>query len=234
MLVLCGPYEFLADDPWLYGPYAGPEAHNTLPTAPEARTAHAAYTLLGVDAGWLSGKAAQWLKKDAGSLPRGFSMAGATPLARTIDTAIGSIGIVFFPEGPAPGKGPSPEQERAVLEAGRSLRGKCTLILGISPWGYVGERDFLPKAEGVFNVILGGGEGVGFSHSLSNKAPGVLWLRPDSQGRAVNLLNILTLPSKSTPYLWREDVTFTANLEWLDGTYRSDPAMEKIVGKPKR
>lgn len=234
LLALCGPYEFLADDPWRYGPYADAQSHDAAPPAPEARTALAAYTLLRVDAGWLSAKAAQWLKKGAGSVPRGFSEIGTAPRTRTVDTAIGTIGIVFFPEGPVPGKAPDPAQEQAVLEAGRSLKERCALVLGISPWGYVGERDFLPKAEGVFNVILGGGEGVGFGHSLSNKGPGVLWLRPDSQGRAVNILEIHTLPSRGVPYVWREEQTFSARLEWLDEKYRSDPAMEKIVGAPER
>lgn len=200
-----------------------------MPGAQESKTALAAYSLIKTDMGWLSSKAARWFRQIADATPPGFSVVGATPVSRTISTPIGLVGIVLFPEGHTQGKEPTPEQEQSVLAAGRGLKNRCSLIIGISPWGYSGERDFLPKAVGVFNVIMGGGEGVGFSHSLSNKLPGLLWLRPDTQGRAVNVLEIRALPD--TNLIWRENVNFRARLDWLDDEVRPDPAMVKIVGE---
>lgn len=228
-LKLAGPYEFLADDPWLYGPYAAEGKNAGLPGAGESKTALAAYALLQADVGWLSPRAARWFHQSTGATPPGFSEVGATPVSRTISTPIGLVGIVLFPEGSVQGKGPEQQQEQAVLAAGRALKDRCSLVIGISPWGYAGERDFLPKAEGVFHVIMGGGEGVGFSHAISDKRPGLLWLRPDTQGRAINVLEILTLPGKD--FAWRENVTFRAKLDWLDDEVRPDPAMEQIVGQ---
>lgn len=233
MLVLAGPYEFLADDPWLYGAYASEEAKKGMPTAPEAQTSFAAHKLLRVDAGWLSEKAAAWFKQATGALPPGYSVVRSSPVSLKVDTSIGTVGIVLFPEGPIQGKSPTPEQEQSALAAGRALKQRCSIIVGISPWGFVGERDFLPKADGIFNVIMGGGEGVGFSHTVTDKRPDILWLRPDTQGRAVNILEILELPKRGATFAWRENTTFRARLEWLDDSYPPDSAMLKIVGSPE-
>ncbi len=181
--------------------------------------------------GWLSPGAAAWFKQSAGATPPGFSEVGAEAVSRVISTPVGKIGVVLFPEGPVQGKGPAPEQEQRALAAGRGLRDQCALVIGISPWGYVGERDFLPKAAGVFNIIMGGGEGVGFAHSLSDKRPGLLWLRPDTQGRAVNVLEIRQLPGKN--FAWKENGNFKAQLEWLTDDVRPDPAMLRIIGEPE-
>lgn len=183
-----------------------------------------------MDAGWLSPKAARWLRKAAGAIPAGYHEVNAEPVVRVLNTPAGAVGIVLFPEGPTPGKGPTPDLEQKVLAAGRTLRERTLAVLGVSPWGYVGERDFLPKAEGVFTCILGSGEGVAFSHSLSEKNPGILWLRPDGQGRAVNILEFLQLPVPGSAMRWREGVTFNARLDFLGGAYPPDPKMAKIIG----
>jgi hypothetical protein len=180
--------------------------------------------------GWISPKAAHWLQNATGGIPARYHIVTTEPVARVINTPIGAVGIVLFPEGPTPGKGPTPEMERKVLNAGRALREKTLLVIGISPWGFVGERDFLPKAEGTFACILGSGEGVAFPHSVSKKNPGILWLRPDSQGRAVNVLEFLQLPAPGGTMQWREGITFNADLDFLDDSCAPSREMEKIIG----
>lgn len=201
-----------------------------MPGKAEARQALAAHNLLNVDAGWLSPKAAQWLREGAGGIPKGYHPVQADPVTRVLNTPAGPIGLVFFPQGPAPGKKPTAEIEQKALAAGRALRSTTRIVLGVSPWGYVGERDFLPKAEGVFTCILGSGEGVAFPFSLSDAHPGILWLRPDGQGRAVNVLEFLQLPSQGVAMQWREGITFNASLDFLDSDCPTDPAMLTIVG----
>lgn len=227
--MLAGPHEFLADNPFLYGHHAKGEAKNSLPPPSEAAKALAAYRLLAFDAGWLSARSGRWLQEGGGGLPSGFELVEAAPVSRVLQSPLGPIGLVLFPEGPTPGKSPTPEQRALVLEAGRKLAPNCVLVIGISPWGYVGERDFLPEARGVFSCIFGGGEGVGFGFSVPEKSPDVLWLRPDSQGRAVNVLELFALPAKGAP--WKEGQHFEAWLEFLDDSFRADPAMLNIVGQ---
>lgn len=225
--MLAGPYEFLVDNPFKYG--GGGE-----PAPEEAKLALAAYKLLHVDAGWLSARAAAWLKKAAGGIPPRFAEMRAKPVSRTIDTVIGPVGVVLFPEGPAPGKGPGPGQEEAVLAAAKALQKTCVMVVGISPWGSVAERAFLPKAQGVFTCLLGGGEGVAFSSSSVNTAPGVIWSRPDPQGRAVNMIEFYTLPQKNGAFTAKEGVSFASHLQFLDASCPSLPSMQRLIGDPPR
>lgn len=179
----------------------------------------------------MSARAAHWLRQEGGVLPSGHLEVGPDPLVRILDTQAGKIGVVLFPEGRQPGREPDARTVDKVLQAGRSLNGKVRLVVGVSPWGYRGERDFLRQAEGVFGCILGGGEGIGFDYSLK-ESPKVLWIRPDSQGRAVNILELLELPTLDKAPQWKENSTFRAFLEFLDEKFPGDPAMQAIVGDP--
>jgi len=229
-LIIAGPYEFLPDNPFLYGIHAIDK--NARPPAESAYVALAAYNLLNVDLGWLSKKSAEWLRRNAGDIPRGFVEVGSEPITRLLDSPVGSIGFVLFPEGLEPGRSPTPKQIAAVMVAGKSLKNKAVMVVGVSPWGYVGEQDFLPEAQGVFDCILGGGEGVGFSSVNPQNAPGVLWLRPDAGGRAINILELFAKPRTGQKMKWTERTTFGAHLEFLGNNRPSDPAMLRVVGNP--
>jgi len=229
-LIIAGPYEFLPDNPFLYGIHAG--NRKALPPAESARVALAAYNLLNVDLGWLSKKSAEWLRRNAGDIPRGFVEVGSEPITRLLNSLAGPVGFVLFPEGPEPGRSPTPKQVAAVVAAGKSLKEQAVMVVGISPWGYVGERDFLPAAQGVFDCILGGGEGVGFPSAVPQKTPGVLWIRPDASGRAVNMLELFAKPQIGQKIEWIERTTFSAGMEFLGNNRPSDPAMLRVVGSP--
>jgi hypothetical protein len=227
-LVIAGPYEFTADDPFRFG-HLAEKGRNALPPAAEAVFTRKLHAMLGVDAGWISHKAAEWMKKYAGGIPAGYLEIGKAPRGTILRTPIGPVGIVFFPEGDVPGKGPAPEQKRQVLESGRELRGQVRLLLGVSPWGLVAEKSFLPEAGGIFDGILGGGEGVGFGFSLAEKVPGLIWLRPDGKGRAVNVLELYAARDDDTPFLGEEGKTFDARLDFMGEDVSPDRAALDLI-----
>jgi len=214
----------------LYGIHA--KSKNASPPAESARVALAAYNLLNADLGWLSKKSAEWLRRNAGGIPRGFVEVGSEPVTRLLDSPVGPLGFVLFPEGPKPGRSPTPKQIATVVAAGKSLKDQAVMVVGISPWGYVGERDFLPEAQGVFDCILGSGEGVGFPSAVPQKTPGVLWIRPDAAGRSINLLELYVKPQIGQKTAWIERTTFGASLEFLGNNRPPDPAMLRVVGSP--
>ena len=229
-LIIAGPYEFLPDNPFLYGIHTLDK--RALPPAESARVALTAYNLLNVDIGWLSKKSAEWLRRNTGDIPRGFVEVGSEPITRLLESTAGTLGFVLFPEGPEPGRSPTPKQIAAVIAAGKSLKDKAVMVVGISPWGYIGERDFLPAAQGVFDCILGSGEGVGFPSAVPQKTPSVLWIRPDGAGRSVNILELFVKPQIGQKIEWIERTTFGASLEFLGNNHPSDPAMLRVVGSP--
>ncbi|MDR1686746.1 MAG: hypothetical protein LBR82_10005 [Desulfovibrio sp.] len=228
-LVLAGPYEFTADDPFRFGHLAEKGRNAAPPAAAEAVFARKLQAMLQVDAGWISRSAAGWLKTAGAGIPAGYVEIDREPRDKILQSPAGPVGIVFFPEGPVPGKGPTPEQERQVLERGKKLRGQVPLLLGVSPWGLVAEKSFLPKAGGIFDCILGGGEGVGFAFSLAEKIPGLIWLRPDGKGRAVNVLELNRMPDGKTPFAWEEGRTFNARLDFMGERVPADKAALELI-----
>jgi hypothetical protein len=227
-LVLAGPYEFTVDDPLRFGRLAE-KGRNAVPPPAEAVFARKLQAMLQADAGWISRGAAAWLNNAAGGVPAGYLEVDRKPRDKILRTPAGPVGIVFFPEGPVPGKGPTPDQERQVLEKGEKLRGQVPLLLGISPWGLVAEKNFLPRAGGIFDCILGGGEGVGFGFSLAEKVPGLIWLRPDGKGRAVNVLELNRMPDGKTPFVWEEGRTFNARLDFMGESVPADKAALELI-----
>ncbi|MDR2123842.1 MAG: hypothetical protein LBP38_02520 [Desulfovibrio sp.] len=228
-LVLAGPYEFTADDPLRFGHLAEKVRNAAPPPAAEAVLARKLQAALRVDAGWISRSAAAWLNKAAGGVPAGYLEIGEEPRDKIVQTPAGPVGVVFFPEGPVPGKGPRPEQARQVLERGRKLRAQVPLLIGISPWGLVAEKNFLPEAGGIFDCILGGGEGVGFGFSLAERIPGLIWLRPDGKGRAVNVLELNRMPDGKRPFAWEEGRTFNARLDFMGENVPADKAALELI-----
>ncbi len=247
--MLAGADEFVADGLVPTGAFVLPAAQKPSQAAPaalanpaapvypareKAALALKAYNYLKVDAGRLSPYTAGWLKKSAGAVPSGFSVVDDAPVAVSMNTRAGVVGVLFFPVGKNPGRTPTEEQFAQVVKAGNKLKFSSDLVIGVSPWGMQGERDFLPHAQGVFDCLLGAGEGPGFAQSISGSAPGVLWARPDTSGRAVNVIEIMELPTRGQAGNWLEGITFKASLTYLEMKLAPDRGMIGIIGEPPK
>lgn len=243
LLELVGSDEFVSDGLSPTGAFVMPAATRAqagtvrrpetpiYPAQDRAVLAVKAYSYLKVDAGRLSPFTAGWLKKAAGSLPAGFLTVDTEPVAKAFNTPAGIVGVLFFPTGDEPGRTPSAAQMQATRKAGHKLKDSCDLVVGISPWGMQAEKEFLPMAQGVFDCLLGGGEGPGFAQSVNRSAPGVLWSRSDVNGRALCVIDVLELPARAQAADWLEGVTFRASLTYLEGKQAPDRGMIKIIGE---
>ncbi len=241
MLVLVGVDEFVTDGLMPNGAFGSStgakpaaKADPIYPAKEKATLALKAYDYLKVDAGRISPYTAKWLKKTVGDIPAGFSIVDDDPRSVTLKTKAGEIAILFFPVGENPGRTPSEDQYEEVLKAGRKLKFSADLVIGISPWGMKAEHDFLTRAQGVFDCLLGGGEGPAFAQSINGVAPGVLWARSDVSGRAINVITIQELPPHGQPGNWLEGVTFKASLTYLEAKQTPDQGMVGIVGQPPK
>lgn len=238
VLVIAGPDEFLADAPrytrktktGTAQPQDTPE--DARPPAMEAPLSLAAHMALHVDAGFMSPRAAAWMEDNAGATPPGFHVVQSTPVSRLIPSPAGPIGVVFFPHGQGEAGIPTETQIKSVLAAGTALRAKAVLLIGVSPWGYDAEKSFLRQGEGIFHLLLGGGDGMPFAQAIATECPSILWSRPDSMGRAITDISLLELPPSATSggrAQWLEGISFKARLVFLDDSYPSDPQMRQIL-----
>lgn len=183
-----------------------------------------------VDDGFLSPAAAAWFRQHAGSLPPGYREVQDTP-ATLVHTANGlRVAVVFFPPLRKGVDDPTPEAVRDALAAGRKARSAADLVIGVSPWGSLNERDMLPRCEGVFDILFGGGSGSAFDGSLDDVAPGVLWARPERDGKGVNVVDVLALPSPGVPNDWVQGITIATRIIMLSDTVARDPAVEAVIG----
>lgn len=218
-LVIGGPNEFYADRP----------------EADEERAAeigpalHAAFGRMPYTAVYISSAAmADFQKHGLPPLPNGVPVADkpVTELfrARGMITA-----CVFLPAG-ANGDGtPTPEQVLAAQAAAREAAARADVVIGVSPWGMRAENLLAPSLAGYFHIILGGGVGIAVPGQASGDAgaPGPLWVRSDRRGRAINVVDIFSLPAAGGA--WLDGVHFSSRLVFLEPELPEDSAVENDI-----
>ena len=233
-LYLAGSEEFLSDldTKRLTSPEWNKNApinlHNESQKARRLVTGH---SRLGTSVGYLLPEESDWLIEYAGKIPPGFQKVASEPVSTILSTPHGKVGIVLFPKGTENNGLPSEAQIQAVLDTGKSLRDKASLIIGISPWGNVGEYRFIPKADGIYSILFGGGNGLSYTYSTEFSTSSLLWVRSEFQGRAVNFLDIYEMPAPGHLPSWQEGISFIAGQTFLFLRLPPDQGMEKAIGK---
>lgn len=158
--------------------------------------------------------------------PRGWhSPQDKEPVSVILDTPGGKVGVVIFPEAKKAGEAPGEDISRAVSRAAKELRPQVKLVIGVSPWGVTAENEFLEQARPDLDVLLGSGDGVGFSAKNAN-GNRTLWMHSYTKGRALYVLNILDWPVEKN-FKWDVDKNFTTQAIILEDHYAPDPEMEK-------
>lgn len=223
-LFIAGPYEFSPDQP--ENPRKDTQGE---PSEKQARKALKVQDYLKPDAGWLSPASGKWFLKHTGRTPEKYIPVEKAPEILLLERAQVRVGLVFFPEGSAEKKAPTRDETRAVLAAAESLKEKADLIIGVSPWGFALEQEFIEAARGAFSLILGGGTGIGFSHTTLSTTPETLWSRPDPGGRSVNIIEFFERPATGTPFYWIDGISFKAWQEPLGPSSPPDIGMQKII-----
>jgi hypothetical protein len=211
---IAGPYELLsADTP-------PPPAQNVWPALSKA------FARLNYSAGCVSPAEAKALADQGLPLPPGWQTLGKEVLSQVIETPGGNIGVLFFPAVSVPEAGPSPEVMAKIAREAKKLRPSVKLLVGVSSWGVYAERIYLEKAGPVLDVLLGGGDGVGFS---ARPAAGgrTVWMHSYSQGKAVYELNVLAWPG-GAGFAWEPETRFTSRAILLDQTLAPEPEMEAL------
>lgn len=225
-LVVIGPGEFWADE--ARKPVSPGELERSLVRPEDFLRAYDRFSAQGV---YLSPRAQKWLGKLSADLPPNYIKMQSRPLSRVIPLDGRSVGLVFFPQ--ADGKRPNEiaAAYAEALEAGRALRREVDLLVGVSPWGIDAERPFAEKAQGLYHVLLGGGSGFGFDSVVVGEAGGVIWVRPEDQGRTVNRIEILAWPEGAAPH-WEPEANFRADMLPLGPSVPSDPEIARIFPQP--
>jgi hypothetical protein len=98
--------------------------------------------------------------------------------------------------------------------------------VGVSPWGVLGESEYLENAKPVLDILLGSGSGVGFSGKPSANGR-TLWMHTYNKGKAVYAVDVLSWPG-SKDFKWEAGSTFTSQAVILDDTFTPAPEIEAL------
>ncbi|MEW5774238.1 MAG: hypothetical protein AB1916_12030 [Thermodesulfobacteriota bacterium] len=206
------------------GPYEFTPVVVRRPGSPDlARALAQAYGLLGYDLGAVTPQEAEWLAAAGASLPGAWRRLDDKPHTVLIDRDGVKVAAVLFP---AVDAARDPAAFEAALqavraEAGRS-RSRAALVVGVSPWGERAEGKFLEAAPGAVDVLLGGGQAMGYG--VRPAAGGrTVWVRPPFDGRGVVVFDLLALP-RGPERAWKPGEHYAAEVRMLEQSIPQDPA----------
>ena len=220
--MVIGPGEFWADED--KQPTTNDELAKSL-IAPENFLR--AYDRFGSQGIYVSPKAQAWLGSKADNLPSNYILTGQAPLTRIVPLAGQNIALVYLPYTDKTAPADMTDEYKAALAAGRAAAQEARLVIAVSPWGSKLERAFSAQAEGIFHIILGGGPDYGFASSTVGDMEGLLWTRPEDQGRSVNVIEVLAWPAPAA-HRWEYGVNYEAYIKLLGHSIPPDPVIADI------
>lgn len=133
------------------------------------------------------------------------------------------LGVVIFPARP---ETPQRAFQETASRAQR-LHQTCDLVLGVSSWGKQLEHDFLVQAPGAVDILQGSGSGGPLPFRLPNDRKTV-WVRPYSEGKTVQRLDILDLP-RDTPTTWNKGRNIALRLVSLNEDMPENAAVAQTL-----
>lgn len=187
-----------------------------------------AYGMLGYDIFLLSPADATVLNSAKVQTPRAWQPPLDAPALVERDVPGGRLAFVLFPDsGQA-----DPGMEKRLVDYARNLRAKGTynLVIGVSTWGETRESAFIDRAEPVFDIILGSGEGPGYS-GLYLRDNRVLWVRAFTKGKNVHTVTIPALPAPGEKVVWAPEQSVRTLAQPLGDNFASAPDIQAIFSQ---
>ncbi|NLW82067.1 MAG: hypothetical protein GXY42_10400 [Desulfovibrionales bacterium] len=201
--------------------FAGVAGASNRPPAEIAKAARA-YAMLPYDAVLLAPADLQVLKE--GNVPSSpaWKNPGPAPEVLERDVPEGKLAFILFPQES------DKEEETSALAEKLRQSGKFNLIVGVSTWGSARETAFINSKGSVFDIILGSGEGPGYTglYMADNQ---VLWVRPFGKGMGVNSVIIPAMPRPGKKIVWEPESTVLTRNTPLNDAVTADPQIRAAL-----
>jgi hypothetical protein len=196
-----------------------------------------AFAQLGYDFGVLSSTEAKQLMHsnqgpDQQNIPSGWKLFSSQPQTAVLNHQGIRLGLILFPEAKALSADSS--RKNAVFDhLGQTILALddfCDLTIGLSPWGFNIEQDFLHSDAYAPALLLGSGSGPAILGKLGNNDR-TLWLRPFSRGRAVQVVSLPNPEERSWKDQWKIEDNVHIEFLVLDDTIATNKEMEDLLKK---
>jgi hypothetical protein len=215
VLILAGGYEF--------EPYGHDQEAPVPQSLPFLAKVH---ELMGYDAAILTPLEEHALAAAKAPLPKSFTLVD-TVKTRVLKVGDADIGLVMAPPLKSERMPPSLEEMNAVIDAAKALKPKVKLLIALTPWGIVPEKQLIDLGAGVFHVVLGSGQGSGLTGRLDADGR-TAWVRAFMKGKALSEIRILAWPA-GDDFKWISNQTVLFGAKALDDRYPEDQAVVDML-----
>ena len=200
-----------------------------LPATDVVRSLIKAYNLMEYDIGFVPKEEARALAKvsaDLGPWQQSYGEAPVTVL--TTDTG-DKVGFIRFPSLPGDMDIPSSELILRIERHIKAIRKEVRLVIGLSEWGWLGEKEYLMKNPKVVpDFLLGSGRGSGLNgRILANDR--CVWVRPYDKGRSICEIQIFEWPDRKNSFAWRVSKNYNTSSIGLNDTYKDNPEVAAVL-----
>lgn len=139
------------------------------------------------------------------------------------------IGFIRFPSLPEGQDVPSQRLIDKITAALQKERSNVDLLVALSDWGWVGEREYLAENRDVVpDILLGSGYGSGVNGRI--QADGrCIWVRPYDKGRTICEINIFDLPTRTSPFTWKQSGSIQTQSIGLGDQYSDNPDVGALL-----
>nr|WP_243546254.1 hypothetical protein [Pseudodesulfovibrio tunisiensis] len=139
------------------------------------------------------------------------------------------IGFLRYPELRGDDEVPSSALLKKVRFQVREHRSKVDLLIGMSDWGWIGEREYLAgSSDDMPHILLGSGRGSGVNGRLNN-AGNCIWVRPYDKGRTVSEIRVSALPGPNPDFKWNNLDTVSVKAVGLRDNIADNPEVSAIL-----
>lgn len=138
------------------------------------------------------------------------------------------IGIIRFPSLPVGEDIPSPRLIRQIETIIKQERPNVDMIIALTDWGWVGEREYIGQSPELMpDLLLGSGYGSGVIGRFDSERR-CAWYRPYDKGRTVVEVRIFSWPDHTKPAVWEKTESIQSQSIGLGDKYLDNPDIDAL------
>ena len=139
------------------------------------------------------------------------------------------IRFIRFPSLPRGQDVPSRDTIDKLSRKVMAERGNSRLVVALSDWGWIGEREYLAQnPKGVPDILLGSGLGSGVNGRVEAKGR-CLWVRPYDKGRTLSMIQVMAWPNHSGRFKWELSGNVRCTSVGLGDQYMDNPDVSALL-----
>jgi len=188
-----------------------------------------AFGMMPYDIGLLGRLEAENLSR-MGLAPEPFRMTAEAAPFTVLETPAGDkVGFLRFPSLPLGDDIPPKKLIQDISRQIEARRDSVRLLVGLSDWGWVGEREYLAQRPTfVPDILLGSGRGSGVNGRI--EAGGrCVWVRPYDKGQTVSEVQVQVWPVRTDDFRWKEPDTVLALTVGLGDDIDDNPDVDAVL-----